>query len=126
MGRILDLVQKDKYTFNLGITNLLIDMFDADVYVWDSLSIEEDSILLLSKESFCNLVKVAALIDYVGNIMEITSKPSWIYRKELVLDEPFFPGCGEPSLARLRRLVTAPREFASRNVFYDKDIIKPV
>jgi hypothetical protein len=44
----------------------------------------------------------------------------------LILENPYTPGVPEESLARIKRIFTAPREFSLRNVFYDQNTIRPV
>ncbi|WP_211202357.1 hypothetical protein [Salicibibacter cibarius] len=51
---------------------------------------------------------------------------NWIYSSKLQLDNPYTPGVENASIARVKRIMTAPKEFASRNVFYDEDTLKPV
>lgn len=62
----------------------------------------------------------------MGNRRENAKHYDWIYSSDLKLENPYTPGVKEESFARLKRIITAPREFSSRKVFYDYKTIKPV
>ncbi len=46
--------------------------------------------------------------------------------KQLKLEEPYTPGVEKESFARIRRIISAPKEFALRNVFYDEKTLRPI
>ncbi|GGJ93655.1 hypothetical protein GCM10007063_15260 [Lentibacillus kapialis] len=113
--------------FNFALTNLLIDLYSTDyVKYFDELNFEEQKIDNLSESDRDKLTKVAAVIEYVGNRQKHATLPNWIYSAKLKLDTPYTPGVESASIARIKRIITAPKEFASRNVFYNEDTLEPV
>lgn len=125
MERIQNIINSPD--FNYSLVNLLIDLYSSDYERhFNELYFDEEKIKELNKTEKENLVKLAAIIEYVGNRRENVKLYNWIYSTDLVLENPYTPGVAEDSLARLKRIFTAPREFSLRNVFYDYNTIKPV
>lgn len=113
--------------FNLSLRNLLIDLYScAYKKYFEELWFDEAEIDELNKEQLDRLTKLAAIIHYVGNRQEEAKLYSWIYSKKLRLDYPYTPGVEEGSIARIKRIFFAPKEFSDRNVFFDEDTIKPI
>ncbi|QQK79232.1 hypothetical protein HUG20_04570 [Salicibibacter cibi] len=113
--------------FNLALTNLLIDLYSTNYEKYfDELIFDEHRVDNLSEPEREKLTKVAAVIEYVGNRQRNAILYNWIYSSKLQLDNPYTPGVENASIARIKRIMTAPKEFASRNVFYDEDTLKPV
>lgn len=125
MGRIYNIIKSDD--FNFSLTNLLIDLYseDSDKY-FEELWFDEDNIQHLNKDEKDKLTKLAAVIEFVGNRKTEVKLYDWIYSNVLRLDFPYTPGVEEESFARIKRIITAPKEFSLRNVFYDYMIIKPI
>ncbi|HNZ82806.1 MAG TPA: hypothetical protein PLX37_04625 [Sedimentibacter sp.] len=125
MGRIQNII--DAEDFNYSLINLLIDLYSSNYENhFNGLYFDEKKIIELNETEKDKLTKLAAIIEYVGNRRENAKLYDWIYSSELKLENPYTPGVNEESFARLKRIITAPREFSSRNVFYDYTTIKPV
>ncbi|AXF57456.1 hypothetical protein [Salicibibacter kimchii] len=113
--------------FNFALTNLLIDLYSADYENhFKELTFDEQEIDNLNESNLEKLTKVAAVIEYVGNRQRNATLYNWIYSPKLKLDKPYTPGVENASIARIKRMMTAPKEFASRNVFYDEETLEPV
>ncbi|HHY75053.1 MAG TPA: hypothetical protein GX497_17905 [Bacillus bacterium] len=106
--------------FNLGLTNLLIDLYSPNYErYFKELSFDENKIGRLNIDELEKLTKIAAVIEYVGNRQPNAKLYDWIYAEQLKLEEPYIPGVEKESFARIRRIISAPKEFALRNVFYN-------
>ncbi|KEF36877.1 hypothetical protein M670_03959 [Schinkia azotoformans MEV2011] len=125
MERVLGIMKADD--FNLALTNLLIDLYSLDhEQYFEELSFDEVAIDQLNGEELEKLTKIAAVIEYVGNRQPNAKLYDWIYKEQLKLTEPYTPGVEKESFARIRRIISAPKEFALRNVFYDEKTLKPI
>ncbi|MDD2498673.1 MAG: hypothetical protein PHY90_11180 [Desulfitobacteriaceae bacterium] len=125
MGRIFNIIKSED--FNLSLTNLLIDLYSQDYNKYfEELSFDEKSIDRLSREELDKLTKVAAVIEYVGNRQPNAKLYDWIYSNKLKLEYPYTPGVEKESIARIKRIISAPREFSLRNVFFDEETLKPI
>ncbi|MEN1969613.1 hypothetical protein WMZ97_16235 [Lentibacillus sp. N15] len=125
MVRILDIIHADD--FNVALINLLIDLYSSNYETYfEALDFDEKEINHLSDVELDRLTKVAAVIKYIGNRQPSATLFDWIYSDKLKLDYPYTPGVPKDSIARVKRIFSAPKEFASRNVFYDEQTLKPV
>lgn len=125
MERILNIIKAED--FNLALTNLLIDINSKDYRKYfEELWFDEKLIDNLSSEELDKLTKVAAVIEYFGNRQPKAKLYDWIYSKKLKLEYPYTPGVEEEGIARIRRIISAPREFSLRNVFFDENTLKPI
>ncbi|MGB4438643.1 MAG: hypothetical protein WBJ13_05310 [Sedimentibacter sp.] len=125
MERILNIIQSKD--FNFSLTNLLIDIYSNDYKKYfEELWFDEEKIEELSNDELNKLIKLSAIIEYVGNRKSDAKLYNWIYSNKLKLDYPYTPGVEEESAARVKRILFAPKEFSTRNVFYDHNILKPV
>lgn len=125
MERVYNIIHADD--FNFALTNLLIDLYSADYEKYfDDLDFDEREIDNLSNSDREKVTKVAAVVEYVGNRRKKAKLQDWIYSEKLKLDTPYTPGVPNESIARIKRIITAPKEFASRNVFYDEKTLDPV
>lgn len=125
MERIQNII--NSADFNYSLVNLIIDLYSSEyARYFNELYFDEEKITELNITEKEKLVKLAAIIEYVGNRRENAKLYNWIYSEELVLENPYTPGVDEDSFARIIRIFTAPREFSLRNVFYDYRTIKPV
>lgn len=125
MERVLNIMKADD--FNLALTNLLIDLYSPDYErYFEKLSFEKNKIAQLNDDELEKLTKIAAIIEYVGNRQPKAKLYDWIYMEQLKLEEPYTPGVEKESFARIRRIISAPKEFALRNVFYDEKTLKPL
>lgn len=88
--------------------------------------IEDKVIDNLDSEELDKLTKLAAIIDYIGNRKPKAKLYNWIYSDKLKLDNPYTPGLESESFARIKRIISAHREFSLRNVFFDEKTIKPI
>ncbi|WP_279146037.1 MULTISPECIES: hypothetical protein [Clostridium] len=113
--------------FNIALTNLLIDLYSPNYKKYfKELTFSEKEINQLDNDSLEKLTKAATIIEYVGNRQPDAILYDWIYSKKLKLKYPYTPGVEENSIERLKRILFAPKEFSSRNVFYDEGTIKPI
>lgn len=113
--------------FNLALTNLLIDLYSPDYErYFEELWFDKNKINQLNNEELEKLTKIAAIIEYVGNRQPNAKLYDWIYAEQLRLEEPYTPGVEKESFARIRRIISAPKEFSLRNVFYDEKTLKPL
>lgn len=125
MEKVSSVIKADD--FNIALTNLLIDLYSSNYEKYfAALDFDEKEIDNLDEEQLKRLIKLAAVIEYVGNRQPNATLFNWIYSDKLKLEYPYTPGVPKESIARLRRIFSAPKEFASRNVFYDEDTLKPV
>ncbi|MFD1360782.1 hypothetical protein [Lentibacillus salinarum] len=125
MERVYGLIHADD--FNVALTNLLIDLYSSDYKKhFLGLDFDEQKIADLSEPERETLTKIAAVVEYVGNRQPKATLYNWIYSEKLKLDKPYTPGVPEESVARVKRIITAPKEFADRNVFYDQETLEPV
>jgi len=125
MEKILSIIKAND--FNLALTNLLIDLysFDYEKY-FEELWFDPAQIEQLTTEELEKLIKLAAIIEYVGNRQPKAKLHEWIYLDQLKLQEPYTPGVEKGSFQRIRRILSAPKEFSLRNVFYDSQTLKPI
>lgn len=125
MERIFDIVKAED--FNLALTNLLIDLYSSDYEKYfQELWLDLERIDSLPQEELDKLTKIAAIIEYVGNRQPKAKLYEWIYSERLKLQKPYTPGVEEGSFQRIRRIISAPKEFALRNVFYDEKTLRPI
>lgn len=125
MERVLNIIKSDD--FNFSLTNLLIDLYSMDCNKYfEELLFDEEEIRYLNDEEKDKLTKLAAVIEYVGNRQTDVKLYDWIYSNDLKLKFPYTPGVEEESFARIKRIITAPKEFSLRNVFFDYMTIKPI
>jgi len=125
MERILNIIKSED--FNLALTNLLIDIYSINYQKYfKELWFDEKLIDNLSREELDRLTKIAAVIEYVGNRQPKAKLYDWIYSNKLKLEYPYTPGVENESLPRIKRIISAPREFSIRNVFFDEKTLKPV
>jgi len=125
LGRVLDIIKSND--FNFSLINLLIDLYSMDYKrYFEELWFDEENIRHLNEDEKGKLTKLAAVIEYVGNRKTDIKLYNWIYSNELKLDYPYTPGVEEESVTRVKRILTAPKEFSLRNVFYDYTTIKPI
>jgi SET domain-containing protein len=124
LERIFNIIHAED--FNLALTNLLIDLYSSNYEKYfEELIFNEEEIEKLNKEELEKLTKVAAIIEYIGNRQPKAKLYDWIYSDKLKLEEPYTPGLEKETFERVRRIISAPKEFASRNVFYDEKTLKP-
>lgn len=113
--------------FNFALTNLLIDLYSSGYQKhFASLDFDEQNIDSISREEQEKLTKVAAVVEYIGNRKPDAVLYNWVYSARLKLDVAYTPGVEPESSARVKRIITAPKEFACRNVFYNEETLKPV
>ncbi|WP_246202582.1 hypothetical protein [Virgibacillus doumboii] len=113
--------------FNFALTNLLIDLYSSDYQKhFEGLDFDEREIDALSLEDREKLTIVAAVAEYVSNRKQGATLYNWVFSAKLKLDKPYTPGVENGSIARVKRIISAPREFACRNVFFDEETLKPV
>lgn len=113
--------------FNLALTNLLIDLYSQDYEKYfEELWFDEKEINHLNKEYLEKLTKIAAVIEYIGNRRPKAKLYDWIYSSKLKLENPYTPGVEMGTFARVRRIISAPKEFSMRNVFFDEKTLKPL
>lgn len=125
MERIFNIIKSDD--FNLALTNLLIDLYSSDYEKYfEELWIDDKIIDNFSREELDKLTKLAAVIEYVGNRQPKAKLYTWIYNDKLKLENPYTPGVADGSLARIKRIIFAPKEFSVRNVFFEEKTIKPI
>jgi hypothetical protein len=125
LGRVLNIIKSDD--FNFSLTSLLIDLYSVDSNKYfEELCFDEESIRYLNEEERVKLTKLAAVIEYIGNRTSGAKLYDWIYSTYLKLEYPYTPGVDEGSFARIKRILTAPKEFSLRNVFYDSTTIRPI
>lgn len=125
MERIFNIIRAED--FNLALTNLLIDLYSCEYKKYfEELYFDEKQIDSLNKEEIEKLTKIAAVIEYVGNRQPDAKLYDWIYSSQLKLEEPYTPGVGKETFERVRRIISAPKEFALRNVFFEESTIKPL
>lgn len=125
MERILNIIKAED--FNLVLTNLLIDLCspDSEKY-FEELWFDPARIDHLTTEELDKLTKIAAIIEYIGNRQPKAKLYEWIYSERLKLEVPYTPGVEKESLQRIRRIISAPREFSIRNVFFEEKTIRPI
>ncbi|KLU62416.1 hypothetical protein CEB3_c12770 [Peptococcaceae bacterium CEB3] len=125
MGRILDIIMAED--FNLALTNLLIDLYCPDYEKYfEELRFNPAQTDSLTPEELDKLTKLAAVIEYVGDRRPKAKLYEWITSDKLKLQEPYTPGVEKESLQRIKRIISAPREFSMRNVFFDEETLRPV
>lgn len=125
MERILDIIKAED--FNLALTNLLIDLYSPDnVKYFEELWFDKARIDHLNQEELDKLTKIATIIEYVGNRQPKIKLYDWIISNKLKLNDPYTPGVEKESLQRIRRIISAPREFSQRNVFFDEKTLRPI
>ncbi|WP_188455117.1 hypothetical protein [Virgibacillus oceani] len=125
MERVFNIIKAED--FNFALTNLLIDLYSSQYEKYfDELFLDENEINKLTDEELDKLTKVAAIIEYVGNRQPRAKLYDWIYSASLKLEEPYVPGAPKESVARIKRIFSAPKEFSLRNVFFDEKTLKPV
>jgi hypothetical protein len=125
MERILSIIKAED--FNLALTNLLIDLYSHDYeQYFEELWFDPERINYLKKEELDKLTKTAAIIEYVGNRQPKAKLYDWIYSDKLKLEEPYTPGVENESFQRIRRIISAPKEFAIRNAFFDERTLRPI
>lgn len=113
--------------FNIALTNLLIDLYSLDYEKYfEELWFDPARIDYLTQEELDKLTKLAAIIEYVGNRQPKAKLYEWITSNKLKLRDPYTPGVEKESLQRIIRIISAPREFSLRNVFFDEKTLKPV
>lgn len=125
MERIFNIIKAED--FNLALTNLLIDLYSSDYEKYfEKLYFDEQQIDDLTKVEIEKLTKIAAVIEYVGNRQPNAKLFDWIYSNHLKLEDPYTPGVEKETFARVRRIISAPKEFALRNVFFEEKTLKPI
>lgn len=125
MERIFSIIQSED--FNSALTNLLIDMYSTNYQkCFETLWFDEKLIDNLSKKELDKLTKIAAVIEYVGNRQPKAKLYDWIYSNKLKLEYPYTPGVENESLSRIKRIISAPREFSTRNVFFEEKTLRPI
>lgn len=125
MARVLDIIKAED--FNFALTNLLIDLYSPDYEKnFAELSFDPAQIDYLTWEELDKLTKLAAVIEYVGNRQPKATLYEWITSDQLKLQEPYTPGVEKGSFQRIRRIISAPREFSLRNVFFDEETLRPI
>jgi len=125
MERILNIIKAED--FNLALTNLLIDIYSPDYEKYfEELRLDPAQIDHLTQEDLNKLTKIAAIIEYVGNRQPKATLYEWITSNKLKLQDPYTPGVENESLQRIRRIISAPREFSTRNVFFDEKTLRPI
>lgn len=125
MERIFSIIKSED--FNRALTNLLIDIYSSSYEKYfDELCIDERIIDNLNMEELDKLTKLAAVIEYVGNRKPKSKLYDWIYSSKLKLEDPYTPGVESESVERIKRILSAPKEFSLRNVFYDEKTLKPM
>ncbi len=125
MERILAITKEED--FNLALTNLLIDLYSSDYEKYfEELWFDPIQINHLTQEELDKLTKLAAIIEYVGNRQSKAKLYEWISLNQLKLQDPYTPGVENESFQRIRRIISAPREFSIRNVFFDEKTLRPV
>ncbi len=125
MERVFDIINADD--FNFSLTNLLIDLYSSKYEMYfNELDFDEKAIDNLDSKQLDKLTKLAAVIEYVGNRQPKAKLYPWIFSGKLKLEYPYTPSVEKGSIARVRRIFSAPKEFALRNVFYDEHTLKPI
>ncbi|MDC3413528.1 hypothetical protein NC797_16945 [Aquibacillus sp. 3ASR75-11] len=125
MEKVLNIIKAEDFNFTL--TNLLIDLYSVDYESYfEELHFDESEIENLTKVELDRLTKVATVIEYVGNRQPKAKLYKWIYSEKLRLDDPYTPGVEDESIARIKRIFSAPKEFSLRNVFFDEETLKPI
>lgn len=125
MERIFSIIKAED--FNFALTNLLIDLYSLEYEKhFEELCIEDKVIDNLESEELDKLIKLAAIIEYIGNRQPKAKLYGWIYSDKLKLDNPYTPGLESDSFARIKRIISSPREFSLRNVFFDEKTLKPI
>lgn len=125
MERIFNIVKAED--FYLALTNLLIDLYSTSYEKYfEELWIDEKVIDNLDMEELDRLTKVAAIIEYVGNRKPKTKLYDWIYSNKLKLENPYTPGLQNESFHRVKRIISAPKEFSLRNVFFEENALRPI
>ncbi len=125
MERIFGIIKADD--FNLALTNLLIDLYSPEYEKYfEELWFDPAQIDYLTQDELEKLTKVAAIVEYVGNRQPKAKLYEWVYSDRLKLDKPYTPGVEDVDIQRVRRIISAPKEFALRNVFYDEKTIRPI
>lgn len=125
MGRIFDIVKAED--FNFALTNLLVDLYSSDYErYFQELWFDLERIDSMPQEELVKLTKIAAIIEYVGNRQHKAKLYDWIYSERLKLQKPYTPGVEDGSFQRIKRIFSAPKEFALRNVFFDEKTLKPI
>lgn len=125
MERILNIIKAED--FNIALTNLLIDLYSPDnEKYFEELWFNTARIDHLNQEELGKLTKLAAVIEYVGNRDSKIKLYDWIISDNLKLQDPYTPGVEKESLQRIRRIISAPREFSRRNVFFDEKTLRPI
>ncbi|WP_163969720.1 hypothetical protein [Oceanobacillus halotolerans] len=125
MEKVLHIVKAED--FNMALTNLLMDLYSSDYEKYfKELYFDVKEIGHLSNDELDKLTKVAAVIEYVGNRQPGAVLYDWIYADQLKLENPYTPGVPKDSVARVKRILFASREFSIRNVFYDEETLKPI
>ena len=125
MERIFNIIKAED--FNLALTNLLIDLYSQDYErYFEELNFDERELEYLNKNELENLTKIATVIEYVGNRQSNAKLYSWIFSNKLKLDDPYTPGVEKETLGRVKRIISAPKEFSLRNVFFEENTLKPL
>lgn len=125
MERILNIIKSED--FNLALTNLLIDIYSTNYNKYfEELWFDEELIDNLNRGELDKLTKIAAVIEYVGNRQPKAKLYDWIYSNKLKLEDPYTPGVENESLPRIKRIISAPREFSIRNVFFEEKTLRPI
>jgi hypothetical protein len=125
MERIFNITKAED--FNFALTNLIIDLYSLEYEKYfEELCIEDKVIDNLDIEELDKLTKLAAIIEYIGNRQPKAKLYDWIYSDKLKLENPYTPGLEGESFTRIKRIISAPREFSLRNVFFDEKTLKPI
>ena len=125
MERIYNIIRAED--FNMELRELLIDLYSKNYKKYfEELYFNESEIDKLTQEERDRLTKLAAVVEYVGNRQPDAVLYDLVYSEKLKLDEPYVPGAEKGTIYYIKRILSAPREFSTRNVFYDPETIKPV
>lgn len=125
MERIFNIIRAED--FNFALTNLLIDLYSKNNKMhFEELYFDAEAIDHLNKEELDKLTKIATVVEYVGNRQPDARLYDWIYDEKLKLETPYTPGVEYTDIGRVKRIISAPKEFSIRNVFYEEETLKPL
>ena len=106
---------------------MLIDLYSQNYKIYfEKLHFNVEAIEDLNEEELDKLTKLATVIEYVVNRQPGAKLYDWIYSDKLKLEDPYTPGVEYSDLGRVKRMISAPKEFSTRNVFYEEETLKPI
>lgn len=91
----------------------------------NSLKTDIPDINLTNQDEMHYLVIISALIDYYMQLQNL-EVPSWLRRKELSFEKPYYYSNRITDFDKVRLLFTSPSPFRLRNVYFELEGIKRV